>query len=533
MEMRATGIALLCFLSPATEAFAQAGERAALNLLAGADTVVTDRFVRSRETLEGVVRIKGQSRIEYAATLAGDTVRVLTLAIFAAAAPADAAPMQRIRVTMHGDTAVVETSAGTHRIATRPGAIPMFNNALALSEQFTRRARRAAFDAELVVPYFALAGGATIDVTLSAVGRDSMILAVPGQAQRLRVDSDGRILGGLIPGTPFVFVRTTDAAAVSASSSVLRDSPIGPKADYSAPAGAPYVAEAVSIPGPAGKLAGTLTKPRGAPGKLPVIVTITGSGRQDRDEYLPFAGGIRLFREIADTLGRRGIAVLRMDDRGIGGSEGGATLANATSEDFANDIRAAITWLRARPDIDPDRIGLVGHSEGGAIAPMIAASDPRVRAVVVMAGPGEPAIELSMAQNRYIVAQDTTLTPEQRDSILTAARAALDPAKQTVPWLEYWMGWDPAPVARKVKAPALILQGETDRQVPADQAAKLAALIRAGGNRDVTVRLFPATNHLFVEDADGDFRKYDQLRGNRIRREVLGALADWLVMKMR
>jgi dipeptidyl aminopeptidase/acylaminoacyl peptidase len=94
------------------------------------------------------------------------------------------------------------------------------------------------------------------------------------------------------------------------------------------------------------------------------------------------------------------------------------------------------------------------------------------------------------------------------------------------------MSYDPGPTARQVKAPTLILQGATDRQVPPDQAEKLAALIRAGGNRDVTVRVFPATNHLFVEDADGDFYAYDKLRTNRIRADVLGALADWLVARL-
>lgn len=524
------GAGAMCLAVP--QAGAQQVERGAIMLLSGADTLVTDRFTRSPEALQGVVHVKGQPRIEYAATLSGRMVRSLTLAVFAAGAPADAPPTMRLRVTMLTDTAVVETNAGTHRIATKPGAVPMFNNALALSEQFTRRARGGGA-AESVIPFFALSGGVTLDVTLSVVGTDSMTFAVPGQVQRLRVDTAGRILGGVIAGTPFVFARSTASAADPVASLLLRDSPIAPSADYSAPPGAPYVAEQVRIPGPVGALAGTLTKPRGVSGRLPVVVTISGSGQQDRDEYIPYAGGIRLFREVADTLGRRGIAVLRLDDRGIGGSEGGATLAGSTSEDFANDVRAAIAWLRGRADVDPERIALLGHSEGGAIAPMIAATDPRLRALVVMAGPGEPAIEISMAQNRYLVERDTTLSAAQRDSILRAARASLDPAKQTIPWLRYWMAWDPAPVARLVRAPTLILQGETDRQVPADQAEKLAALIRAGGNRDVTARVFPATNHLFVDDPDGDFAKYDRLRSNQIRRDVLGALADWLVARMR
>jgi alpha-beta hydrolase superfamily lysophospholipase len=260
------------------------------------------------------------------------------------------------------------------------------------------------------------------------------------------------------------------------------------------------------------------------------VVTITGSGQQDRDEYIPFAGGIRLFRQVADTLSRRGIAVLRLDDRGVGAS--GGNPQSSTSADFADDIRAAIAYLRSRPDIDGARIAVVGHSEGGAIGPMVAAGDPKLKALVVMAGPGEPGIEISMAQNRYLVERDSSLTPSQRDSILRDARAALDPAKQTNAWIRAWMMYDPAPVARQVKAPTLILQGATDRQVPVEQAEKLAALIRAGGNRDVTVRIIPATNHLFLGDSSGDFRNYDRLPTNRVAPAVLGPLADWLANRL-
>jgi hypothetical protein len=270
--------------------------------------------------------------------------------------------------------------------------------------------------------------------------------------------------------------------------------------------------------------------PTNARGPVPAVVTITGSGQQDRDELIPIAGGIRLFRQVADTLSRRGIAVLRLDDRGLGAS--GGDPRTATSADFADDIRAALAYLRTRRDIDGTRLGLVGHSEGGAIAPMIAATDPKLKAMVVMAGPGEPGIEISMAQNKYILERDTTLTPAKRDSVLRAARASLDPAKQTIPWVKFWMSYDPAPTARRVTAATLILQGATDRQVPVDQAEKLAALIRAGGNRDVTVRVIPATNHLFIADPTGDFNAYDKLPTNNVSASVLGPLADWLVLKL-
>ena len=422
---------------------------------------------------------------------------------------------------------VAETPAGVQHVPSKAGAVPMFNNALALSEIFTRRARAAGGTTS--VPYFAINGGATLDVNVAAIAGDSMTVAIGQQVQRFKVDAVGRILGGVIGGTDMTFVRGPGGPPPDVA---RLDSAVAPKRDYSAPPGAPYTAEEVSLKGPSGTLGGTLTKPKNARGPLPAVVTITGSGQQDRDELIPFAGGIRLFRQVADTLSRRGIAVLRLDDRGVGTSGGGGDVRNATSADFANDIRAAIAYLRARRDIDRSRIAVVGHSEGGAIAPMIASTDPKLKAMVVMAGPGEPAIEISMAQNKYIVDRDTTLSPAKRDSILRAARAALAPDKQSNAWIKAWMAYDPAPIARRVKAPTLILQGETDRQVPADQAQKLAALIREGGNRDVTVRLFPATNHLFVADPTGDFQSYDKLKSNAINPAVLGALADWLVARL-
>jgi len=507
----------------------QAADRGALIIRRGPDTLVVDRFVRVADTLRGSVQVRGQPRLDYLVMLGpGETVRSLLLGVFAAGAAPDAPPLQRVRVVMSGDTAIVETAAGTQRVPTRAAAVPSFNNALAIGELFTRRARATGGVAD--IPYFAINGGVTLDVRVRPVSADSVTVAIAQQVERLKIDPMGRVIGGVIVGPNLEFARLGPEAAEGLITT-LRDTAIAPKPDYSAPAGAPYTAEEVRVNGPRGiELGGTLTVPSRGRAPFAAIVTITGSGQQDRDEYIPFAGGIRLFRQVADTLGRRGVAVLRLDDRGVGAS--GGVAAGSTGADFADDIRAAIAYLRGRRDINPDRIGLVGHSEGGAIAPMIAATDPRLRAMVAMAAPGEPGIEISMAQNKYLVDRDTSLTPLQRDSLLRAARSSLDPAKQADPWVKSWMSYDPAPAARLVKAPTLILQGATDRQVPVDQAEKLAVLIRAGENGDVTVRVFPATNHLFVHDSSGDFRAYDKLASNSVSAAVLGALADWLVAKL-
>jgi dipeptidyl aminopeptidase/acylaminoacyl peptidase len=237
---------------------------------------------------------------------------------------------------------------------------------------------------------------------------------------------------------------------------------------------------------------------------------------------------VRLFKQLSDTLSRRGIAVLRLDDRGLGASGGDAL--NSTSADFADDIRAAVAYLRTRSDIDPNRIALAGHSEGGMIGPMVAATDPKIRAVVALAGPAIKGIEISMSQNKYLLDQNKSLSQAQKDSSLREVRKTLE--NQTQPWLKFFMAYDPAPVLKQVKAPVLVIQGATDQQITPDQAELLAGFVRSGGNKDVTVKIFPETNHLFVPDPVGDPGKYNELKSNRIRPEVLGAVADWLAAKL-
>jgi dipeptidyl aminopeptidase/acylaminoacyl peptidase len=261
------------------------------------------------------------------------------------------------------------------------------------------------------------------------------------------------------------------------------------------------------------------------------VVTITGSGQEDRDEAIPVIAGYRPFRQVADTLGRRGIAVLRMDDRGYGASEGNP--GSATSQDFASDVAAAVAYLRTRPEIDPDRIALVGHSEGGIIAPMVAVADPRLRAIVLVAGTSRTGRRVLEYQLRTPLERDASLTAAQRDSAYRMAWLQMDSATARVPWLRFFMDYDPTTTARRVRQPVLILQGENDRQVTADQAPELAAAFRAGGNRDVTMRVFPGLNHLMVPDPDGSPARYGQLPSPRVAPQVLGAMADWLVEKLK
>jgi dipeptidyl aminopeptidase/acylaminoacyl peptidase len=329
------------------------------------------------------------------------------------------------------------------------------------------------------------------------------------------------VSGGQIPAQHIVFVRAGyDERALATA-----------KPDYSAPPGAAFTAEEVRVPGAGGfQLAGTLTRPRGAKLPVPALVTISGSGPEERDEALPGVRDYRPFRQIAEALARHGIAVLRLDDRGVGAS--GGEFRTATSQDFANDTRAALAWLRARSGIDAGRLALLGHSEGGLIAPMVAESEPRLRAIVLMAGPAQSGRRIIEYQNGRVIDVGHP-SASARDSMLRDAMRQVDSLATMQPWLKFFLDYDPIATAKRVKTPVLILQGATDRQVTADQAGELEAAFGAGGNRDVTMKVFENVDHLFANDPSGDPAGYARLPERAIRADVIETLAAWLERKLK
>ena len=303
--------------------------------------------------------------------------------------------------------------------------------------------------------------------------------------------------------------------------------------DYSAPPGAPYTAENVVVPTAAGHvLAGTLTIPAGASRskRVPAIVTITGSGPQDRDEYLGF-GDYRPFRQLADSLARRGIAVLRMDDRGTGASTG--TFKHTTSAEFGDDIRAGLAYLRTRPDIDGARLGLVGHSEGAVTAPMVAAVEPDLKGIVLLAGVARPVRSALDMQMKNLIMHNALLSVAGKDSAIAAIPTRIDSMMAADPWMKFFLTHDPAATARRVQTPVLILTGANDQQAPPDQVPELEAAFRDAGNRDVTARVIPGVNHLFVVDPDGFPLNYTKLPTPlRIQQEIVGEVVDWIVSRL-
>jgi dipeptidyl aminopeptidase/acylaminoacyl peptidase len=328
---------------------------------------------------------------------------------------------------------------------------------------------------------------------------------------------------------PITFTRSEQKAAATTA-----PAPPKPKPDYSAPADAPYTAENVLVKTPAGHtLAGTLTLPKGASGgsRVPAIVTISGSGQQNRDSELPF-GGYRPFRQLADSLARRGIAVLRMDDRGVG--ESGGTFKGSTSADFGEDTRAGLAYLRTRPEIRADRLGVLGHSEGAVIAPMVAEKEPDLKAVVLLAGVAEPPRSALAFQIKNMYDHDTKLTPEKRAEMTAAIPTRIEGMMAADPWMKYFLTIDPAANMRKVKTPVLILTGSNDKQAVPQQVALQEAAFKEGGNKDVTARVVPGVNHLFVEDADGFPGNYSKLPAPvTMRADVVQTVTDWLVKHLR
>ncbi len=492
--------------------------------LVNGDTLGLERVTSRPGSLTGDIVMRGQPRVQWMASIGADGLATsITITAFRNAA-ADAPLLQRATLQLDGDTVRAEMSnAGAapvrQNLATKRGALMLVNASMAMTDLILARARAlpGAVDS---ITVFGTTGGQTFPSILRITG-DSAQLQMGPSAASLRLDAAGFMTELDIPAQRLRAVRVEGAAYASLT--------LGAP-DYSAPANAPYTAEHVKIQATGGhQLAGTLTMPKQRSGPAAVVVTISGSGPQDRDEYIPLAPGYRPFRQFADSLGRRGIAVLRYDDRGTGESTGDH--ATATSEDFANDTRSAVRWLRARADIDPDKVMLMGHSEGGMIAPMVAATDPSIAGIVLLAGPGEKGEPILRFQLRNQVLRDSTLSATRRDSALKAVDTTIDGLKKQNPWMRFFLAHDPLVVARRVKVPTYIVQGATDLQVTADQAPMLERALKEGGNRDVTTLVLKDHNHLFLPDADGNPANYVKLPSGKLGPQVLGPVVDWVFVR--
>jgi len=367
----------------------------------------------------------------------------------------------------------------------------------------------------------------------------------------LVIEGEWKQSGGTFPLT----VNRVDKAV-----EILR--PQVPKKPY------PYIEEEVAYENKeAGiTLAGNLTLPPGK-GPSPVVLLISGSGPQDRNETIY---NHHPFLVLADYLTRQGIAVLRVDDRGVGESTG--DFSQATSVDFASDVLAGIEYLKTRKEINPEQIGLIGHSEGGLIAPMVAVKSPDVAFIILMAGTGLTGEEIlylqgalisramgvseeDIAKNRQFNEKIFSVIKEEKDKKNAEERLRQmfmedwekmsDEKKEQIgdpevflkaqlqnllsPWLKFFLIYDPKPTLSKVKCPVLAINGEKDLQVPPkENLSAIEEALKVGGNQNYTIKELPNLNHLFQTAQTGLPAEYAKIE-ETISPVALKIISDWIL----
>lgn len=352
----------------------------------------------------------------------------------------------------------------------------------------------------------------------------SLTIQNPGGAldATAAIDPRGRLLRLEIPAAGVRLIRS-DLAAVSTRSQPIRN---------------PTDADVI-IPAAGFNLAGTLTMPAGV-GRLrsPAVVLVAGSGQVERDELV---AGIPIFAQLAGSLAAQGFIVLRYDKRGVGQS--GGRSERVTLQDYADDLVLAAKWMAARPDVDPRRIAVAGHSEGGAVAMLAAAHEHRIARLVLMSAPGRPGTELILEQQRHML--DLMKTPDaerqskielqQKIQAAVIAEKGWEGVPQPLrdqadsPWFRSLLLFDPAKVMPRVKQPILIIQGNLDTQVPPANADALAQLARARKQAaPVELVHLPGVNHLLVPAATGEVSEYSSLTEKTVVPAVAAAIADWL-----
>lgn len=349
---------------------------------------------------------------------------------------------------------------------------------------------------------------------------------------------------------------------------------LGPKRPQEPKAPFPYAVREARVTSPVDAivLTGTLTVPTASPSsaplgsKYPGVVLLTGSGAQDRDEAIM---GHKPFLVLADHLTRAGFVVLRYDDRGVGGS--GGSLNNASHETQQKDASAAIAWLQTQPEVDPTRVGIIGHSEGANLAVLTAAADKQVRFIVLLAGmgvsgqeilpmqmaallkaAGAPEAELAplVALEKKLIAgimkkkprpelealardltsrqlalskPPTPVTPEQLDAVVKSSLDAFD-----TPSFRSLLKHDPRPALRKLKIPVLALGGTLDLQVPVQEnLGEIEKALKAGKNKDFTVKPLTGLNHLFQPATTGQIEEYMKIE-TTFAPEALAEISGWL-----
>ena len=364
--------------------------------------------------------------------------------------------------------------------------------------------------AKVKLPAASLFSSSRTDISVEEIDAVDWVVTYHDRSYRVLSDTHGCMLAATLPEFGVMIERQI---GYSAQEYPLW-SPYAPPPDHA------YRAEEIKISAAQGYvLVGTLTS-LFSKNAAPAAVLITGLSPHERNNgeapWMPF-------RDIADALTRAGIAVLRVDDRGIGKSSGNSK--TYTTYDKLDDVATEVAWLRSRADIDPRRIMLVGYSEGGLIAAMAAAKDHSIAAIVSLDGPGVPGLAVA----RYQVAQPILRDPSIADSEKPSAveKAYIEALKDLSPHESTFLQINPEPYDRQVHCPALIIHGGADATVPIRSAERIAEAMRANGNRDVTVRIFPGVSHSMLPDPSGLPSGWAALPGFLTAPEILEEITRW------
>lgn len=406
-------------------------------------------------------------------------------------------------------------------------------------------------------------GLSTGDVTLPVFGTSTLVLS-RGAAERhgalrawrhtlnlaqtvggtLWLDDAGRLLKLALPLQNATVLRDgiDGIAALGDSSDVQRDTA---HAAATPDAGGRW-AEEVRLVSAGTPLGGTLLLPQRTPPRpVPAVLMLTGSGAQDRNEDSPGPGGIHfgIFRIIAERLAARGIATLRLDDRGVGAS--GGDFNTSTFSDEVGDARTALRFLRGRPDIDARRVAVLGHSEGAMIAMLLAGEDSALAAAALMAGPIQSFRDVIMAQT-LDAARKSGATPAQLAETARAESSFIAVLERREPWtadnvppqamtmqsrrvwLEELVALDLVPSVKAIRCPVGIFQGGKDDQVRSHDAVVIDSLLAAAGKARHALHVFPRLNHLFIASRGGGIAEYADTRAT-VDAGFLDALARWCV----
>jgi len=284
--------------------------------------------------------------------------------------------------------------------------------------------------------------------------------------------------------------------------------------NYLPPTNASYTGENVNIRLKCGDvLAGTFTYPENINQKYPAVILITGSSAHDRDNSQPEKPltAYRPFRQIADKLSSNGIAVLRVDDRGVGASKGG-DINNMTTEERACDIRECLQYLKTRNEIDSSRIGLIGLSEGASIAHIIAASDKSVKLLILLSGIGSKGKEIIEFQ-----VKNGLIDGKKLPELLKSDKN-----------LQFLWNFDPLKTAKLIQQPTLIINGAKDKNVPPDDGLKLYSSMKNNGNKNVRVEILPNYTHLLLKENRSEKEIEDVHTKNKIPDELLNLILEWI-----